>query len=95
MSEAREVFSRIYQADHWRGGSGEGSTAVASAPYREVVRRLVGARDVRSVVDIGCGDYPGRRCTELAPPGSRRGTFPSPVAQRTEGWRNSAAAHSA
>ncbi len=55
--DASEVFGNIYATDHWKGGSGEGSTIEASAPYRRVLQHALGARDVRSVVEVGCGDW--------------------------------------
>jgi SAM-dependent methyltransferase len=55
--DAREVFSRIYESDEWRGGSGEGSTVEATSEYRRILERMLGASDVRSVVDVGCGDW--------------------------------------
>lgn len=55
--DAGRTFSHIYDTDAWEGGSGVGSTPDATAPYREVVARLLGARDVRTVVDVGCGDW--------------------------------------
>jgi SAM-dependent methyltransferase len=55
--QSRAVFERIYGDDHWRGGSGEGSTVDATAPYRRLVEHLLRARDIRSVVDVGCGDW--------------------------------------
>lgn len=57
----RAVFSAIYETDHWKGGSGEGSPPDATAPYREFVQRLLTARDVRTVVDVGCGDWQSSR----------------------------------
>jgi SAM-dependent methyltransferase len=57
MPDAAEVFGAIYETDRWQGGSGAGSTASASAPYRHVVQRLLASVEVRSVVDVGCGDW--------------------------------------
>jgi SAM-dependent methyltransferase len=54
---AADVFTEIYQTDHWRGGSGEGSTTEATAPYRRIVERFVVSPEVRRVVDVGCGDW--------------------------------------
>ena len=54
---AADVFDKIYQTDHWRGGSGEGSTTEATAPYRHIVERFVVSPEVRRVVDVGCGDW--------------------------------------
>lgn len=50
-----EVFGRIYQSDHWSGGSGEGSTVDAISPYLPLLARAL--KDARTVVDIGCGDW--------------------------------------
>jgi SAM-dependent methyltransferase len=51
------VFARIYETDHWKGGSGQGSRPDATLPYRRLVERLLSSSDIRSVVDIGCGDW--------------------------------------
>ena len=55
--DAEGVFTDIYRQDHWRGGSGEGSTAEATAPYRHILERLLVSPEIRSVVDVGCGDW--------------------------------------
>jgi SAM-dependent methyltransferase len=55
--DADEVFANIYATDEWKGGSGEGSTPEATAPYRRVLERALSARDVRTVTDVGCGDW--------------------------------------
>lgn len=55
--DAEGVFTDIYRQDHWHGGSGEGSTAEATAPYRHIVERLVVSPEIRSIVDLGCGDW--------------------------------------
>lgn len=52
-----EVFGRIYDTGHWTGGSGQGSRAAVTATYRRILEIVAGARDVRSVVDAGCGDW--------------------------------------
>lgn len=57
MSDARDVFERIYITAHWEGGSGQGSRSDVTAVYRSVVERLISSPDVRSVVDAGCGDW--------------------------------------
>jgi SAM-dependent methyltransferase len=55
--DALDAFRRIYQSDHWKGGSGEGSQVAATEPYRQVLASVLGGRDVRTVVDAGCGDW--------------------------------------
>ena len=57
LEDAGEVFARIYEADDWDGGSGEGSARDATVSYREVLDRVIQSWDVRTVVDVGCGDW--------------------------------------
>jgi len=55
--DARDTFVQIYNAEAWGGGSGVGSARDATAPYRDVLQRLVRSQDVAAVVDVGCGDW--------------------------------------
>jgi SAM-dependent methyltransferase len=55
-SRMQEVFSRIYRDNEWQG-SGPGSTAETSFEYRYFLEAFVRANRVRSVLDIGCGDW--------------------------------------
>jgi SAM-dependent methyltransferase len=59
MSNAREAFSRIYEGRVWGGtsASGPGSDPHVLAPYVNLLTDFVRANNVRSVVDIGCGDW--------------------------------------
>lgn len=57
MVDAEDIYSRIYADDEWHGGSGPGSTADASAEYRRIVARLLVSPEIRTVVDVGCGDW--------------------------------------
>lgn len=55
----REAFRRQYdlpQSD-WGGHSGAGSDAFHTTPYRAFVDTFMRLNDVRTVVDIGCGDW--------------------------------------
>ena len=59
---AKEVFTRVYAANMWGTGkddfySGPGSNAEAAKPYAEFVTGLIAKHNIRSVVDLGCGDY--------------------------------------
>jgi SAM-dependent methyltransferase len=54
---AASIFGAIYETAHWEGGSGQGSRADVTAVYRAVVETIIGAADVRTVVDAGCGDW--------------------------------------
>lgn len=57
-----EIFSEIYRNNMWGGRpgefySGDGSGDEISAAYVQTVRRYIETHDVRSVVDLGCGDF--------------------------------------
>ncbi|MDJ0825374.1 MAG: methyltransferase [Rhodobacter sp.] len=53
----KDVFERIYRTDHWKGGSGEGSAYAPNKPYVAFLQAFLARRRVRSVVDLGCGDW--------------------------------------
>ena len=57
-----EIFSRIYENHHWGGPgegyySGHGSDEALARPYAEAVRNFICAKGIRSVIDLGCGDF--------------------------------------
>jgi 2-polyprenyl-3-methyl-5-hydroxy-6-metoxy-1,4-benzoquinol methylase len=56
---AREVFRRKYEdpASDWGGHSGAGSAAYFTVEYRSFISRFIRMNNIRSVVDIGCGDW--------------------------------------
>jgi len=58
----RETFTRIYAKNLWGGQPGEfcsglGSTDTHADNYAKMVREFIASHDVRSVVDLGCGDF--------------------------------------
>jgi SAM-dependent methyltransferase len=58
----KEVFREIYARNTWGGGSGElcsgsGSAEEFAIPYAETIRRFVEKHALRTVVDLGCGDF--------------------------------------
>jgi SAM-dependent methyltransferase len=63
----REVFTDVYERNLWGGAAGEycsgaGSDEAHAEAYAEVVRDFIAKHDIRSVVDVGCGDFNvGRR----------------------------------
>lgn len=63
----REIFSDIYERHAWGGEgeaycSGSGSTERHAARYADAVGRFVRDRGIRTIVDLGCGDFVvGRR----------------------------------
>lgn len=52
-----KVFDHIYTHNLWNQGSGLGSTEANTRPYREFLHNFLRANAVRSVVDLGCGDW--------------------------------------
>lgn len=57
-SEASQFFSRIYDESLWPGGgSGYGSHPVNSVDYMRFVSEFLTENKVRSIVDLGCGDW--------------------------------------
>lgn len=52
------VFERIYTRGEWGGeGSGIGSAAETTLGWRNFLAGYLRARRIRSVVDLGCGDW--------------------------------------
>src|SRR5262245_52404872 len=57
-----EAFSEIYAQNLWGGEAGEfysgtGSEAFYAPPYAEMVKKLIAENDIKTVVDLGCGDF--------------------------------------
>jgi SAM-dependent methyltransferase len=54
----RKTFEDIYSYGGWGGlGSGPGSLPRNARPYVEFVANLLQSHSVRTVVDVGCGDW--------------------------------------
>jgi SAM-dependent methyltransferase len=51
------VFDRIYRDNVWLMGSGPGSTPEDTLPYRAFLQGFLAEHQIRSVVDLGCGDW--------------------------------------
>jgi SAM-dependent methyltransferase len=51
------IFDFIYARAVWGGGSGAGSDLSRTVLYVAYVQALMDRHDVRSVLDIGCGDW--------------------------------------
>ena len=56
-SQIEAVFSKIYAEDSWGRGSGPGSNPDVLADYRAFLERIVRLNNIRTVVDVGCGDW--------------------------------------
>jgi SAM-dependent methyltransferase len=59
------VFGSIYERSIWGGGSGAGSNIERTAAYAGLVQHLIAALGIRSVVDLGCGDWRFSRYLDL------------------------------
>ncbi len=51
------VFQTIYDRSVWGGGSGVGSAPHVARPYMSFLQAFLNNNPIRSVVDIGCGDW--------------------------------------
>jgi len=56
------VFQDVYSARQWGQGedefhSGPGSTGLSASQYADCIRDFIRLHDIRSVVDLGCGDF--------------------------------------
>lgn len=63
--DAASVFSSIYARTVWGGGSGAGSNIERTTAYVGLVQYLIASRAVRSIVDLGCGDWRFSRYLDL------------------------------
>ncbi|HEV3332048.1 MAG TPA: class I SAM-dependent methyltransferase [Bryobacteraceae bacterium] len=65
---SREVFTEIYSKNMWGKHqshphrdfpfySGPGSDDAAASPYVDCINRFIESEKVRSIVDLGCGDF--------------------------------------
>ena len=52
-----EVFDKIYRLGIWGGGSGIGSNPNAAKGYMLYLQDFLKNNAIRSVVDVGCGDW--------------------------------------
>lgn len=51
------VFEHIYRNDLWHGGSGPGSLPRVNRPYVRFLQGFLRHNRIRTVVDLGCGDW--------------------------------------
>ena len=57
MLDLQKHFTDIYANDKWSSGSGTGSRPANNLEYINFVCRFIAINNVRSVVDLGCGDW--------------------------------------
>lgn len=56
-----EAFARAYATGQWHHGSGSGSSPANTARYRRFLAAYFTEHHVKSVLDIGCGDWQSTR----------------------------------
>ena len=54
---AQVVFSQIYNKNLWGNGSGWGSHELHTKGYRDFLHKFLAEKSIKSVVDLGCGDW--------------------------------------
>lgn len=59
-------FEDIYARGAWGAGSGPGSYPYYTIEYRAFLQRFISLNAIRSVVDIGCGDWQFSRFVDFA-----------------------------
>jgi SAM-dependent methyltransferase len=53
----KAIFEQIYRDSVWGDGSGSGSAEEVTRPYRQFLQDFLCRHEIRSVVDLGCGDW--------------------------------------
>lgn len=61
-TDVRTIFTDIYKSNRWGGEAGEffsgsGSDAASTCDFVDTVNAFIADNGVRSVVDLGCGDF--------------------------------------
>ena len=52
-----DIFDKIYENSYWGKGSGGGSSPEATQPYKVFLEDFIRQHDIKSIVDLGCGDW--------------------------------------
>ncbi len=62
-----EIFENIYKHNYWQFGSGRGSLVENNREYIDFLPRKLQELGVKTVVDIGCGDWQFSRYIDWTP----------------------------
>ena len=66
QADVTNTFQSIYDRELWNDGSGGGSVLKASvALYLGYVQHFIERHDIRTIVDVGCGDWTFSRFLDL------------------------------
>lgn len=60
------VFDQIYSTSYWGNGSGGGSSPDATLPYKNFLENFIRSKGVKSIVDLGCGDWQFSRFVDFS-----------------------------
>ena len=52
-----DIFDKIYENSYWGNGSGGGSSPEATGPYKIFLEGFIRQHDIKSIIDLGCGDW--------------------------------------
>lgn len=55
--DVASAFEAVYNEDRWSNGSGPGSLPSSTIEYRSFLERFIQENEVRTVTDLGCGDW--------------------------------------
>ena len=53
----KEIFTDIHLSNVWGGGSGLGSKVENARPFLAYLQKFINSTEIKSIVDIGCGDW--------------------------------------
>ncbi|MBV9216934.1 MAG: class I SAM-dependent methyltransferase [Acidobacteria bacterium] len=67
MPTLRDRFEEIYRSAEWGGDSGEGSRPIYTKGYVEFLNTFLKENAIKSVVDLGCGDWQFSRSIDWGP----------------------------
>jgi len=57
LDQTSSRFQQVYTGNEWEVGSGLGSLAVNNVPYIKFLQNFMVQNGIRTVVDLGCGDW--------------------------------------
>ena len=64
--DLNSLFNTIYQTNYWGCGSGPGSNVELTKDYVKFLQEFFKAKSIKSVVDVGCGDWQFSRTIDFS-----------------------------
>ncbi len=59
-------FDAIYSVNRWGNGSGAGSLPQVTAGYRDFLQNFIAQHDIKTIADVGCGDWQFSRLMDFS-----------------------------